>query len=168
MKSLPAFAAALLVGSASLAQTGGSPIPSFEATALTGETVSSATLIGQPTILIVTPSKGAAADTRLWAKALREHIDQKSIRIRDVLAVDVPFFMSEGDVIGRAKETIPEQYYDQTWITSGTVLEKALDIPTESKKAFVLVLDTQGGIVVQVSGEPTEERLEAVESSGCC
>lgn len=66
MKSLPAFAAGLLIGSASLAQAGGgSPIPSFEATALTGETVSSATLIGQPTILIVTPSKGAAADTRM-------------------------------------------------------------------------------------------------------
>lgn len=82
-----------------------------------------------------------------------------------MLAVDVPFFMSEDDVIGRAKEKIPEQYYDRTWITSGTVLENALDIPTDSKNAFVLVLDTQRGIVVQVSGEPTEGRLTAVESA---
>jgi len=40
-----------------------STIPSFEATTLSGEKVTDAKLIGQPTILIVTPSK-AAAETR--------------------------------------------------------------------------------------------------------
>lgn len=154
-----------LLVSAALAQTSGSPIPSFEATVLTGQTVSSAQLIGQPTLLIVTPSKGAAEDTRLWVQALREHIDPKAIRIRDVLAVEVPFFMSEADVIGRAKAKIPQRYHDQTWITSGTRLEQALDIPVASAKAFVLVLNAQGGIVVRVAGDPTDERIQAVESA---
>lgn len=53
--------------------------------------VASAKLIGQPTILIVTPSKDAAEDTRMWAKALRKNIDQNKVRIRDVLAIDLPF-----------------------------------------------------------------------------
>jgi hypothetical protein len=93
-----------------------SPIPLFEATTLSGEKVTDAKLIGQQTILIVTPSKAAAEDTRKWANALRENLDQKSIRIRDVLAIDLPVFMSEADAIGIAKEKIPARYHDQTWI----------------------------------------------------
>jgi hypothetical protein len=131
-----------------------SPIPAFESTALTGEKVTDAKLIGQPTILIVTPSKAAAEDKRQKANALCESLDPKSIRIRDVLALAVPFFMSEADIIGRAKEKIPKRHHDQTWITSGTQLEKALDVPVASNKAFVLVLDTQGSMVVRVAGEP--------------
>lgn len=103
MRSITVLATAWLLASAALAQTGGSRIPSFEAIALTGEAVSSATLVGQPTLLIVTPSEGAAADTRMWVQGLGEHIDPKAIRIRAVLAVDVPFYMSEADVIGRTK-----------------------------------------------------------------
>lgn len=105
-----ALFAALLCASSVFAQTAGSPIPSFTATALSGQKVTAAKLIGQPTVLIVTPSKDAAEGTRLWAKALRKNIDQKAIRVRDVLAIDLPFFMSEGDAIGRAKKKIPARY----------------------------------------------------------
>ncbi len=162
MKSPGTILIASLLAGTSIAQTSGSPIPSFEATALTGRTASSAQLIGQPTLLIVTPSTGAAADTRKWVQALREQLDPTAIRIRDVLAVDVPFFMSENDVLGRAREKIPERYYDQTWLSSGKQLERALDIPVASDKAFVLVLNAEGGVVVRVSGEPTDERVKAV------
>ncbi|RYZ00880.1 MAG: hypothetical protein EOO24_16020, partial [Comamonadaceae bacterium] len=66
---------------------------SIMATALTEGKVSAAQLI-------VTPSKGAAKDTRLWAESLRKNVDQSGLRIRDVLAIDLPFFMSEEDAIG--------------------------------------------------------------------
>jgi len=147
------------------AQTGGSPIPSFTATALSGEKVSSDKLIGQPTLLIVTPSKDAAADTRMWVNALRKNIDTDAVRIRDVLAVDLPFFMSEADAIGRAKEKIPARYHDQTWIFAEQDLEIALDIPTDSAKAFVIVLNTEGKIVARVEGEPTAARIGQVSSA---
>ena len=158
---LPLCIAALSAASAA-AETAGSPIPDFEATALTGEAVHSDQLIGQPTILVVTPSKGAAEDTRQWANALRERLDPKAIRIRAVLAVDIPFFMSEQDAIGHARQRIPQRYHDQTWLFAKTSLETALDIPTGSNKAFVLVLDATGSIVVRVSGEPTGQRVDAV------
>ncbi len=142
-----------------------SPIPSFEATALSGEKITDAKLIGQPTILIVTPSKAAAEDTRKWANALRENLDEKSIRIRDVLAVDLPFFISEADAIGRAKEKIPARYHDQTWILAETSLETALNIPTGSASAHVIVLDSEGQIIARVSGHPTELRISQVKSA---
>jgi len=165
MKTSITLAFALLVPVGAWAQLSSSPIPDFTATVLTGEKVSSAQLIGQPTILIVTPSKDAAENTRLWAEALRKNIDQSAVRIRDVLAIDLPFFISEEDAIGRAKEKIPAGYQDQTWILNEAILESALNIPRDSAKAFVFVLDTQGNIIARVEGEPNDARLSEVETA---
>ena len=154
---------ALLAPVGAWAQLSSSPIPDFTATALTGEKVSAAQLIGQPTILIVTPSTDAAKDTRLWVEALRKDIDQSGVRIRDVLAIDLPFFMSEEDAIGRAKEKIPARYHDQTWILNESSLERAFNIPRDSARAFVFVLDTQGKVIARVEGEPNDAKLSEVE-----
>ena len=154
---------ALLLPVNAWSQLSNSPIPDFTATALTGEKVSAAQLIGQPTILIVTPSTDAAKHTRMWADALRKNIDQNRVRIRDVLAIDLPFFMSEEDAIGRAKEVIEDRYQDQTWILSESRLESALNIPRDSARAFVFVLDTQGNIIARVEGAPDEAKLSEVE-----
>jgi hypothetical protein len=145
------------------AQLSNSPISEFTATALTGEKVSAGQLIGQPTILIVTPSTDAAKHTRLWADALRKNIDQTQVRIRDVLAIDLPFFMSEEDAIGRAKEVIQDRYQDQTWILSESRLESALNIPRDSAKAIVFVLDAQGKVIARVEGAPNEGKIREVE-----
>jgi len=165
MKALAAVVLAFLFPAVVWAQLSSSPIPRFTATALTGEKVSSDKLIGQPTILIVTPSKDAAEDTRLWVKALRKNIDVKAIRIRDVLAIDLPFFMSESDAIGRAKKKIPARYFDQTWIFAEQDLENALGIPANSHKAFVIVLDSAGRVLARVEGEPNSARIDQVQSA---
>jgi hypothetical protein len=85
------------------------------------------------------------------------------VRIRDVLAIDLPFFMSEEDAIGRAKEVIEERYQEQTWILSESRLESALNIPRDSAKAFVFVLDTQGQIIARVEGAANAAKLSEVE-----
>ena len=144
-------------------QLSGTPIPEFTATVLTGAQIKSTQLIGQPTILIVTPSKDAAEDTRLWANALRENIDPSMVRIRDVLAIDLPFFMSEEDAIGRAKAKIPERYHEQTWLLNESSLEAALDVPRDSTSAFVFVLDAQGQIAARVQGNPDDAKISQVE-----
>jgi len=156
---------ALLTPVSAWAQLSSSPIPDFTATALTGGKVSAAQLIGQPTILIVTPSKDAAKDTRLWVEALRKNVDHSRMRIRDVLAIDLPFFMSEEDAISRAKAKIPARYYDQTWILNESSLESAFNIPRDSAKAFVFVLDTQGKVIARVEGEPNDAKISKVEKA---
>lgn len=156
-------ALALLAPTGAWSQLSSSAIPDFTATALTGEKVSAGQLIGQPTILIVTPSTDAAKHTRMWADALRKNIDQTRVRIRDVLAIDLPFFMSEEDAIGKAKEEIQDRYQAQTWILSESNLESALNIPRDSARAFVFVLDTQGNIIARVDGAPDETKLSEVE-----
>lgn len=156
--------AALLVAAAGAGLAQG-PIPSFEATSLTGQTVTAQALIGQPTVLIVTPSRDAAQETRQWVEALRKNIDQGKVRVRDVLALDLPFFISEQDALGRAREKIPQRYHDQTWLMNEGPLEEALNVPASSEDAFVLVLNAQGQVVARAKGQPTQRSIQEIQNA---
>lgn len=140
-------------------------LTAFTATALTGETVTERQLLGRPFILIVTPSKAAAADTRLWVQALRKNLDTRKIVIRDIVAVDLPFFMSEQEALRQAREKIPQQYHDQTYLLAEGDLETSLYIPPSSKDAYVFVCNAQGQVMARVSGQPTEASVRAVETA---
>lgn len=153
--------------SASIAAAAGAQgsLPEFDATSLTGERVTERALIGQPTILVVTPSRDAAADTKAWGKALRKNVDASRVRVRDVLSIDLPFFMSERDALGRARDRIPKRYHDQTWLLGEPVLERALNVPRNSEYAYVFVLDEHGRIVSQTHGKATEHRIDRIVSA---
>jgi hypothetical protein len=155
--TLTLFAMLTLCGAPAIAGDG--PWPSFTATTLSGEKVHSDKLLGQPTLLILTPSRNAAESTREWVSALRTKIDHSKYRVRDVLAVNLPFFMSEEDAIGRAKEKVPKRYHDQTWILNSQVMENALRVPSDSDEAVLCVLDKNGTLVSQVHGRVTTERM---------
>lgn len=141
------------------------PWPSFTATTLNGEKVDSDKLLGQPTLLILTPSRDAAESTRQWVNRLRSQIDHRKYRVRDVLAVDLPFFMSEEDAIGKAKEKVPQRYHDQTWILNSQVMEGALGVPSDSEEAVIVVLDTNGNLVSQVHGVVTDARMTEITNA---
>jgi len=161
------FALAALSFSGIAAEAPGSPtspIPVFEAVSLTGQTIRRADLLGQPTVLIVTPGRDAAASTRAWAKALRSEFG-KTARMRDLIAVDLPFFMDEHDAIGRAKAKIPKRYYDQTWLTSKETLTTALGVGSDAEHAQVFVLDAKGHVAAHVRGDPTPEKLDQLRSA---
>jgi predicted transcriptional regulator len=129
---------------------------------LSGEKVDSGKLLGQPTLLILTPSRDAAQSTRKWVETLRSEIDQSKYRVRDVLAVDLPFFMSEEDAISMAKKKVPQRYHDQTWILNSQIMEDALGVPSDSEEAVIVVLDKKGNLVSQVHGEVTTERMSQI------
>ena len=154
--------ACLIAAFCSVSDVSSAPWPFFKATTLKGNSVGSDTLVGQPTLLIVTPSRDAAEATREWVKALREKIDQNKYFVRDVLAVDLPFFMSEEDAIERAKKVVPKRYHDQTWILNSPVLEQALGVPRDSNQACIVVLDHEGKMVVRIHGILSENRLNTI------
>lgn len=158
--TLALLAMLTLCGSPVIAGDG--PWPSFTATTLNGEKVDSGKLLGQPTLLILTPSRNAAESTREWVNALRSNVDQSKYRVRDVLAVDLPFFMSEEDVIGKAKEKVPMRYHDQTWILNSQVIEGALGVSSDSEEAVIVILDKNGNLVSQVHGKVTKARMSEI------
>jgi hypothetical protein len=161
--TLTLFALLALSALPAIAEDG--PWPSFTATTLNGEKIDSDKLLGQPTLLILTPSRNAAESSREWVNALRSKIDQSKYRVRDVLAVDLPFFMSEEDVISRAKEKVPKRYHDQTWILNSQVMENALRVPSDSDEAVICVLDKNGILVSQVHGRVSTERMIVITAA---
>lgn len=142
-----------------------SALPSFEATALTGETVTEKNLIGQPTLLIVTPSRQASEETRQWVQALRKNFDASKVKVRDVLALDLPFFISEQDALSQAKKKIPDRYHDQTWLLAESSLEEALNVPASSEDAYVFALNSRGEVIAKVNGAPTKAKVNEIESA---
>lgn len=141
------------------------PWDSFTATTLANEKVDSSQLIGQQTLLMITPSKAAGDSTKAWAKALEDKLNGTKIRIRSVLTIDLPFFMSESDAISHAREVVPERYYDKTWILDSQIMEDALDVRSDSKNAVILVIDAAGTIIARVHGRLTGQRLAVIVSA---
>jgi predicted transcriptional regulator len=146
----------------SFAIAGDGPWPSFTATTLSSEKVHSDKLLGQPTLLILTPSRNAAESTREWVNALRSKIDQSKYLVRDVIAIDLPFFMSEEDAIGLAKDKVSTRYHDQTWILNSQIIEDALGVVSDSDEAVIVVLDKNGNLVSQVHGMVTTARMSEI------
>ncbi len=165
-RSLALLTLAMLITCPAAAQPSQSTrsIPTFTATALTGRTIHRQDLLGRPTILIVTPGRDAAASTRAWAKALRKELGG-DIRVRDVLVIDLPFFMDERDALSRAKQKIPKRYHDQTWLTSKDTLTSALAVGADAKVAAVFVLDAGGQVLDRIDGDPSADRLEELRST---
>ncbi len=85
--------------------------------------------------------------------------------MRDVLAIDLPFFMSEGDAISRAKQKIPARFHDQTWLLAESLLEEALGIPASSEDAFVLVLNAEGKVIARIQGGATRRSVNEIETA---
>ncbi|WP_415231201.1 hypothetical protein [Psychromonas sp.] len=93
---------------------------------------------------------------------MQSKIDQSKYLVRDVLAVDLPFFMSEEDAIGLAKEKISTRYHDQTWILNSQVMEDALGVVSDSDQAVIVVLDKNGNLISQVHGMVTTARMSQI------
>lgn len=134
----------------------------FDATSLAGKRVGVDALLGQPTVLIVTPSRDAAESTRAWAQALRGRLAPAQVRIRDLIAIDLPFFMSRDDALARAKEKIPARYHDMTWLSTDTTIERAFGIPRDAGEATVLVLGPRGQVHARASGMPTDAATDRI------
>lgn len=158
----PAVLAALAVAFA--AGAGASPPwPPFTARALTGESVDSSALIGQPTLLIVTPSAAASDSTHRWVDTLKDRIDSEQVRVRDLIAIDLPFFISVETAVERAREQVPAKYHDRTWLLDSPAVERALRIPPDSTEACIVLLDRDGNLVRRIHGAPNAQRLASLQ-----
>lgn len=156
---------ALVTSMAASAPALGETFPPFQGMSLTGVPISKADLTGKQAILIVTPSQKAVRETQLWAQVLDAHIDQRTVLIRDILAIELPFYMSHEALVKRVKEKIPVQYHHQTWIPDNTHVKHALHIPTRAANTYVFVLDADGNVVRRIKGPPNQTRLAAVKQA---
>lgn len=148
-----------------LAQSQGQAPPgslsNFQATSLTGQAKTDEDLTGSPTVLIVTPTRAAGNASSSWGTQLEGKIPAGT-QLRGVIAVELPFFISEQMALDQARSQLPRRSWDQTWLVTGEKLEQSLGVPSEAGEPYVLVLDAQGQVVAKENGTATQQKVSRV------
>jgi hypothetical protein len=150
---LPALAAAELPV--------GQPVPSFTGTDLTGTPRQSTELKGQPTVVIAATSRSASEEAQAWANRLTERYGE-GVHLTTLIAIDLPFFIPESTALDMAREKIPRQYWDQTWLGGEGDIQEALQIAPGSETPYIFTVDEQGRITAGVHarvGDPQAQRI---------
>lgn len=140
----------------------GKQLPAFQATDLDGKPRSAQELVGRPTAIIVTPSRGAGTQSGTWAQLLSNRAGSHSVHIVGLVALDVPFFIPQGMVQNVARSHVPKKDWDDTWLSVKGDLRRRLGIERGSPTPYVFSLDASGKITAVVHGPPTTENLQEI------
>ncbi|EPX58970.1 hypothetical protein D187_003347 [Cystobacter fuscus DSM 2262] len=129
----------------------GQELPFFVGTDLTGTQRRSSELTRQPSVVIAATSRAASGEAHSWARALIERYGN-NIPLVTLIAIDLPFFISDDLARGKAREKIPHEYWEQTWLGGEGDIQRALQLEPDSEVPYVFTLDSQGRISAAVHG----------------
>ncbi len=135
---------------------------SLSGQSLSGRPISRKDLLGQPTLVVLTPSRKDRKLSGRWFKILSETFSS-NVRIRDIVLIDPPFFMSEQEFVARARKAVPRKHWDETWLVPDVRQGENNDLSEQSEKTYVYVLDSEGDVIARVGGEPSEEKIEKIK-----
>lgn len=144
-----ALMGALFPALASAAIPVGQELPFFVGTDLTGTQRRSSELTGRPTVVIAATSRAASGEAQAWAQQLVER-SGGSVPLVTLIAIDLPFFISDNMALGMARDRIPHKYWDQTWLGGEGDIQRALQMEPGSGVPYVFTLDAQGRITAAV------------------
>ena len=143
--------------------------PAFAADAfprVSGETLEGKTILlpdaikGTSTLLIVSFSRAAAAQTRAWGEKLKQQ--QPALSRYQVLELeDVPRLF-RGFVKSGIRKSIPDAQSHFVLLFEGQDSLKKFVNYQESDDAYVLLLDTNGNVMAQQHGAVNDQKLGAL------
>lgn len=139
----------LLPGLASAGLSVGQPLPAFQGTDLTGTERQSSELVGRPAVVIAATSRSASGAAQAWGRALAGHTGD-GMPLITLMAVDLPFFISNGMALRVARGKIPRSYWPDTWLGGEGDIQRALELEPDSDTPYVFTLDDQGNITAAV------------------
>lgn len=146
----------------SAASSSGPLFLSLSGQTLSGKPVSRNDLLGQSTLVVLTPSRKDRKESGRWFKVLSQTFSDK-VRILDIVLIDPPFFMSEKEILARARKAVPKKHWDETWLIPDVRQGGNNKTPENSEKIYVYVLDEDGDVIARVSGAPSDEKLEKIK-----
>ncbi|WP_126936249.1 MULTISPECIES: hypothetical protein [Corallococcus] len=141
----------------------GQSLPEFSARDLTNGKHASEELKGRPTLLVVITNKDAGAQMRGWFDAADQHVSD-SVHRQSLLALKLPFFVSEGTARGKAKGQVPQSYWQDTWLDKNGDMAKALGL-SPSETPYVLALDAEGRVLASVHATADSQEARTIWSA---
>ncbi|MBN8468691.1 hypothetical protein JYJ95_19435 [Corallococcus exiguus] len=164
MLTVSALAGVLLTAPGAFAlPSRGQPLPEFSARDLTSGPHASGELKGRPTLLVVITDKDAGDQMRGWFDAADQHVPD-SVHRQSLIALKLPFFVSEGTARGKAKGQVPKDYWKDTWLDKSGGMAKALGL-SSSDTPYVLALDAEGRVLASVHAKVDSPEARAIWSA---
>ncbi|MBZ4329846.1 hypothetical protein [Corallococcus sp. AS-1-12] len=149
MLGVSALAGVLLMAPGAFAlPSPGQSLPAFSAHDLTNGKHASDELKGRPTLMVVITDKDAGSQMRGWFDAADQHVPD-TVHRQSLIALKLPFFVSEGAARGKAKGQVPREFWEDTWLDKNGGMAKALGL-SSSETPYVLALDAQGRVLASV------------------
>lgn len=127
------------------------PLPSFSAKDLNGNEHESGELRGHRTLVVVMTDRDGGDAMQRWFDAADARLGKGHYASTALISLRLPFFVSEGAARGRAKQRVPQEFWDATWLDRNGRMAKTLGLP-QSREPFVFVVDAQGHVVAQAQG----------------
>ncbi|MBI2395873.1 MAG: hypothetical protein HYV09_40290 [Deltaproteobacteria bacterium] len=159
---LAALLAAAPMGAASAAPKPAEPFPLFIARDVAGQKQSTATFRGAPTLVLAITDRGAGDAMRAWFEGAQKRAP--TVRLKGLISIDVPSFVSDDFVRARARETIPKTRWHDNLLDTHLGIAQVLSLP-ESDVPWAFVLDAQGRIVAAAHAKADAQAASAVWKS---
>jgi hypothetical protein len=146
-------------GEAAAAPKDGQGFPVFTARDVTGVTQSTASFRGATTIVVAITARGGGDAMRAWFEGAAKRAP--SVRLKGIISVGVPFFISEDYARAQARMQIPKAYWHDNLFDAHHVMAKILGLP-ESDTPFAFVLDAKGVVVAQAHAKAGASAADVV------
>jgi hypothetical protein len=136
-------------------------LPRFKARALSGVPKTEQDVLGQPAVLVITPTKHAAVACKAWGDKLQKSLPS-NVGLWALLALDIPFLVPHEYAVRKAQEKVPPPLWDRTWLLTGGGMDKKLGVPSEAGEPYVFAVDATGKVVAKARGAVTEEKIDRI------
>jgi hypothetical protein len=111
---------------------------------------SSREFVQHPTVIIVCTSADAQSAAAAWLRRAREQSTQGSVHVITIVALHLPFFVSDAMVMNRARPQVSPGDWGTTWIDVHGDAQRALGVADGSATPFVFTVDTSGRVLASV------------------
>ncbi len=131
----------------------GEALPSFSAKDLNGGDHSSRELEGQRTLVVAMTDRNAGEAMQRWFDAADARLGKGSYAATALISLRLPFFVSGGAARGKARQRVPREFWEETWLDRDGRMARVLGLPS-SRDPFVLVVDARGRVLASLHGLP--------------
>lgn len=162
-KRLVACMLGLLVAvAAHAAPETGQKVPDITVQDVTGEPQRLRALIegGERTLLVAIMDRDAEPKMRAWFEAADEKAPATIQRI-SVLALDLPFFVSDDYARSTARDKVPKRYWHETLMGTDGKLARLLGLGA-GETPWVFVIDGEGKVLARLHGNVKDPKAREI------
>ncbi len=141
------FVVTALASTAAAEPRVGEAFPPFTARDLREVTHSHQEFAGRRTLIVAMSGTGAGDAVRAWVDAATARLPQGAQSVVTVVALNLPFFATDGLVRSRARDGAPVGRWTYTWLDRGGDLQQALGLPDGSSTPWAFVVDARGRVI---------------------